>query len=68
MVNSIAYSSGGTGFSSQHTHGSSQTFITLVVGELMLASSLSEHQACNKCTDIHSGKIHIHIKFLLVFF
>lgn len=64
MVNSIACSSGGPGFISQHAHGSSQTFIALVAGRLM---SLSEHQTCNKCTDMHAGKIHIHIKFLLVF-
>lgn len=49
------------GFGSQDPHGSSQTFLTLVLGDLM-PSLLHSDQVCMWCTYLHEGRTLIHVK------
>lgn len=52
----------GSRFSSQHTRGGCQAFITAVPGDLMLPSDLCGHQAPVEHRYIHAGKPVIHVK------
>lgn len=49
-------------FNSQHPHGGSPPFITLVLRDLMSSSDLHRHQASTSYTHIHTGKTLIHIQ------
>lgn len=57
MVNSTSCSFRGPGFNSHPPSGSSQPFMTAVLGDLASSSAIHRHQACTWCTDpLHAGK------------
>lgn len=55
-------SSRGPGLHAQHLHGDSQLPVTPARGDSVPSSVLLRHQACICCTDIHVGRILVHIK------
>lgn len=60
-INSTCCSCKRLDFDFQHSHGSSQSYITPLEEDLMLSSDLCGYQACMQYMDIHSYDILIYI-------